>query len=134
MPRKGMARTDTIAAVATAPGRGGIGIVRISGHALEAFARALLGKVPQPRFASLGEFLDYDGSPIDQGIALYFPAPHSFTGEDVLELQGHGGNAVMQRVLKRCIALGARLAEPGEFTKRAFLNDKLDLADRKSVV
>lgn len=133
MPRKGMARTDTIAAVATAPGRGGIGIVRISGHALEAFARALLGKVPQPRFASLGEFLDYDGSPIDQGIALYFPAPHSFTGEDVLELQGHGGNAVMQRVLKRCIALGARLAEPGEFTKRAFLNDKLDLAQAESV-
>lgn len=133
MPRKGMARTDTIAAVATAPGRGGIGIVRISGDSLEAFALAMLGKVPQPRFASLGEFLDHDGSPIDQGIALYFPAPHSFTGEDVLELQGHGGNAVMQLVLKRCIALGARLAEPGEFTKRAFLNDKLDLAQAESV-
>ena len=133
MPRKGMARTDTIAAVATAPGRGGIGIVRISGDSLEAFALALLGKVPQPRFASLGEFIDHDGSAIDQGIALYFPAPNSFTGEDVLELQGHGGNAVMQRVLKRCITLGARLAEPGEFTKRAFLNDKLDLAQAESV-
>lgn len=133
MPRKGMAKTDTIAAVATAAGRGGIGIVRLSGDSLEAFAVALLGHLPRPRFALLGNFLDHDGSSIDQGIALYFPAPNSFTGEDVLELQGHGGNAVMQRVLKRCITLGARLAEPGEFTKRAFLNDKLDLAQAESV-
>lgn len=128
-----MASTDTIAAVATAPGRGGIGVVRISGHGLEAVARILLGKALRPRLASLSSFLDHDGSVIDQGIALYFPAPHSFTGEDVLELQGHGGNAVMQRLLKRCLALGARLAEPGEFTKRAFLNDKLDLAQAESV-
>jgi tRNA modification GTPase len=128
-----MASTDTIAAVATAPGRGGIGVVRISGHGLEAVARALLGKPLRPRLASLSNFLDLDGSVIDQGIALYFPAPRSFTGEDVLELQGHGGNAVMQRLLKRCLALGARLAEPGEFTKRAFLNDKLDLAQAESV-
>lgn len=128
-----MASTDTIAAVATAPGRGGIGVVRISGHGLGAVARTLLGKSLRPRLASLSNFLDHDGTVIDQGIALYFPAPHSFTGEDVLELQGHGGNAVMQRLLKRCLALGARLAEPGEFTKRAFLNDKLDLAQAESV-
>ncbi len=133
MPRKGMAKTDTIAAVATALGRGGIGVVRISGHGLEEYARALLGKIPRPRNACLSDFLDHDGSVIDQGIALYFPAPHSFTGEDVLELQGHGGNAVMQRLLKRSLGLGARLAEPGEFTKRAFLNDKLDLAQAESV-
>lgn len=128
-----MARADTIAAVATAPGRGGIGVVRVSGYGLEDFANAIVGKPLHPRFASLSNFYDQDGSVIDQGIALYFPAPHSFTGEDVLELQGHGGNAVMQRLLKRCLALGARLAEPGEFTKRAFINDKLDLAQAESV-
>lgn len=128
-----MASAETIAAVASAPGRGGIGVVRVSGHGLEQLARAILGKAPSPRYATLSNFLDADGSVIDQGIALYFPAPHSFTGEDVLELQGHGGNAVMQRLLKRCLALGARLAEPGEFTKRAFLNDKLDLAQAESV-
>lgn len=133
MPLKGMASTDIIAAVATAPGRGGIGVVRISGHGLESVAQTLLGKKLSPRLASLSNFIDQDGSTIDQGIALYFPAPYSFTGEDVLELQGHGGNAVMQRLLKRCLALGARLAEPGEFTKRAFLNDKLDLAQAESV-
>jgi len=128
-----MASADTIAAVATAPGRGGIGVVRVSGKGLDAFARALLGKSPRARFATLSDFHDSDGSVIDHGIALFFPAPHSFTGEDVLELQGHGGNAVMQRLLKRCLILGARLAEPGEFTKRAFLNDKLDLAQAESV-
>lgn len=128
-----MAKTDVIAAVATAPGRGGIGVVRISGQGLKGIVQTLLGKTLRPRFASLSNFLDFDGTVIDQGIALYFPAPHSFTGEDVLELQGHGGNAVMQRLLKRCLALGARLAEPGEFTKRAFLNDKLDLAQAESV-
>lgn len=133
MPRKGMVNTDTIAAVATAPGRGGIGVVRISGHGLNNIFLSLLGKTLRPRFASLSNFLDHDGSVIDEGLALYFPAPHSFTGEDVLELQGHGGNAVMQRLLKRCLALGVRLAEPGEFTKRAFLNDKLDLAQAESV-
>lgn len=133
MPRRGMANADTIAAVATAPGRGGIGVVRISGHALGSLVLSLTGKTLRPRFASLSNFLDQDGSVIDQGIALYFPAPNSFTGEDVLELQGHGGNAVMQRLLRRCLALGARLAEPGEFTRRAFLNDKLDLAQAESV-
>lgn len=128
-----MANADVIAAVATAPGRGGIGVVRVSGKGLERIAQALLGKVPRPRHASLSNFIDGDGSIIDQGIALFFSAPHSFTGEDVLELQGHGGNAVMQRLLKRCLALGARMAEPGEFTRRAFLNDKLDLAQAESV-
>ncbi|MBZ0106594.1 MAG: tRNA uridine-5-carboxymethylaminomethyl(34) synthesis GTPase MnmE [Sulfuricella denitrificans] len=128
-----MAKTDTIAAVATAPGRGGIGVVRISGYQLSELVLHLLGKPLRPRFASLKKFLDIDGSVIDEGIALYFPAPNSFTGEDVLELQGHGGNAVMQRLLKRCLNLGVRLAEPGEFTKRAFLNDKLDLAQAESV-
>lgn len=128
-----MASVDTIAAVATAPGRGGIGVVRVSGKSLTAFARALLHKEPRPRFATLSGFFAADGEVIDQGIALFFPAPNSFTGEDVLELQGHGGNAVMQQVLKRCLALGARLAEPGEFTRRAFLNDKLDLAQAESV-
>jgi len=128
-----MASADTIAAVATAPGRGGIGVVRVSGQDLTEFVLAFLGKSPRARFATLSDFLDSDGSVIDQGIALFFPAPHSFTGEDVLELQGHGGNAVMQRLLKRCLTLGARLAEPGEFTKRAFLNDKLDLAQAESV-
>ncbi|MEN6587701.1 MAG: tRNA uridine-5-carboxymethylaminomethyl(34) synthesis GTPase MnmE [Sulfuricella sp.] len=128
-----MANADTIAAVATAPGRGGIGVVRVSGKGLDEFVRALLGKTMRARFATLSDFQDADGSIIDQGIALFFPAPYSFTGEDVLELQGHGGNAVMQRLLKRCLNLGARLAEPGEFTKRAFLNDKLDLAQAESV-
>jgi tRNA modification GTPase len=124
---------DTIAAVATAPGRGGIGVIRVSGKDLGIITQALLNKPLSPRLASLSDFLAADGSVIDQGIALFFPAPHSFTGEDVLELQGHGGNAVMQRLLKRCLELGARLAEPGEFTRRAFLNDKLDLAQAESV-
>lgn len=128
-----MASADIIAAVATAPGRGGIGVVRVSGKDLGNFAQALLGKIPRARFATLSNFHQDDGSIIDQGIALFFPAPHSFTGEDVLELQGHGGNAVMQCLLKRCLSLGARLAEPGEFTRRAFLNDKLDLAQAESV-
>lgn len=124
---------DTIAAVATAPGRGGIGVVRVSGRALAGFAERLAGKVPEPRRARLVAFLDAAGQPIDQGILLYFPAPHSFTGEDVLELQGHGGPVVMQMLLQRCRELGARLAEPGEFTRRAYLNDKLDLVQAEAV-
>lgn len=124
---------DPIVAIATAPGRGGIGIVRVSGGNLAALAQALLGKLPAPRYAARAAFLDAHGAPIDEGIALYFPAPHSYTGEDVLELQGHGGPVVMQMLLKRCLELHARLAEPGEFTRRAFLNDKLDLAQAESV-
>jgi tRNA modification GTPase len=128
-----MSNADTIAAIATAAGRGGIGVVRLSGRAVQSIAPILLGKLPGPRHATLCNFLAEDGSAIDQGIAIYFQAPHSFTGEDVLELQGHGGPAVLQVLLRRCLSLGARLAEPGEFTRRAYLNDKLDLAQAESV-
>jgi len=124
---------DPIAAIATAPGRGGIGVVRVSGKNLAPLAQALLGKVPAPRRAIRTDFLDAGGAAIDDGLALYFPAPHSYTGEDVLELQGHGGPVVMQMLLKRCLELGARPAGPGEFTRRAFLNDKMDLAQAESV-
>ena len=124
---------DLIAAVATAPGRGGIGIVRLSGADLDLVARQLTGFLPRPRRASLARFLDGSGEEIDEGILLYFPAPHSFTGEDVLELQGHGGPVVMQLLLRRCLELGARLAEPGEFTRRAYLNNKMDLAQAEAV-
>ena len=127
------ADAEVIAAVATAQGRGGIGVVRVSGPGLEGLARSLLGKVPRPRVATRAEFIGEDGRPIDDGIALFYPAPASYTGEDVLELQGHGGPVVMQMLLRRCIGLGARLAEPGEFTRRAFLNDKLDLAQAEGV-
>ena len=126
-------RRATIAAVATPAGRGGIGVVRVSGHDLVPMAKSLLGQVPKPRHALLADFIDADGSAIDRGIALYFPAPRSFTGEDVLELQGHGGPVVMQRLLARTCELGARLAQPGEFTERAFLNDKIDLAQAEAV-
>lgn len=122
-----------IAAIATAPGRGGIGVVRLSGEDLLPLARGLCGRLPQPRHATLARFLDADGCAIDQGILLYFPAPHSYTGEDVLELQAHGGPVVLQLLLARCLDLGARLAEPGEFSRRAFLNDKLDLVQAEAV-
>ncbi|MDP1940524.1 MAG: tRNA uridine-5-carboxymethylaminomethyl(34) synthesis GTPase MnmE, partial [Gallionella sp.] len=124
---------DTIAAIATAQGRGGVGVVRISGKGIAAIALSVLGKLPAPRHATLSDFLDGNDQVIDQGIALYFTAPHSYTGEDVLELQGHGGSAVLHLLLQRCLSLGVRLAEPGEFTQRAFLNDKLDLAQAESV-
>ena len=127
-------RPDTIAAIATAPGRGGIGVVRVSGRGLLPLAQALTGKTPPPRAATLAGFRAGDGEVIDTGLLLYFPAPHSFTGEDVLELQGHGGIVVMQMLLARCLDLGARLADPGEFTRRAYLNGKLDLAQAEAVV
>ena len=127
-------RLPTIAAIATAPGRGGIGVIRLSGQDLLPMARALSGgKAPKPRVAVFTDFPDADGQPLDNGLLLFFPAPHSFTGEDVIELQGHGGPVVMQRLLRHCLSLGARLAEPGEFTRRAFLNHKLDLAQAESV-
>lgn len=127
------ANVDTIAAIATAQGRGGIGVIRLSGSAVPGIAQQLLGKLPTPRYANYSIFSDAQGTPIDQGIALYFVAPHSYTGEHILELQGHGGTAVLQLLLQRCLELGARLAEPGEFTRRAFLNRKLDLAQAESV-
>lgn len=126
-------KLDTIAAIATAPGRGGIGVVRISGHNLELIASGIFGDIPLSRKIRFISFKDSDGSIIDQGVVLYFNAPHSYTGEDVLELQGHGGPAVLQMLLQRCLELGARLASPGEFTQRAYLNGKIDLAQAESV-
>ncbi|MDR0478870.1 MAG: tRNA uridine-5-carboxymethylaminomethyl(34) synthesis GTPase MnmE, partial [Burkholderiaceae bacterium] len=138
---------DPIAAIATAPGRGAVGIVRVSGAGLGALARTITGCNLAPRMAHYGPFLDAVGEAIDHGIALFFPAPHSYTGEDVLELQAHGGPVVLQLLLARCLeaaaapdpATGApvrahlRLARPGEFTERAFLNGKLDLAQAEAV-
>ena len=129
----GPSDSDVIAAVGTAPGRAGIGIVRVSGKKLEQLASRLLGDVPAPRLAVRAVFRGAAGEPIDDGITLFFPAPASYTGEDVLELHGHGGPVVLGMILRRCLELGARLAEPGEFTRRAFLNDKLDLAQAEGV-
>lgn len=124
----------TIVAIATASGRGGVGVIRLSGSHLLPIAEALSGgKTPTPRMAMYTDFLDEDGQAIDNGLMLYFAAPKSFTGEDVIELQGHGGPVVLNMLLKRCLDLGARLAEAGEFTKRAFLNNKIDLAQAESV-
>ncbi len=128
-----MHRVDTIAAVATAPGRAGIGVIRISGSGASGLLQTLAGKLPQPRRATLSRFSAADGTLIDQGIALLFPAPRSYTGEDVVELHAHGGPAVLRLLLQRCLELGARPAQPGEFTRRAFLNDKLDLAQAEAV-
>jgi len=126
-----------IAAIATAPGRGAVGIVRVSGPALSALSQSLCGRALTPRMAHYLPFLDEAGQAIDHGLALYFPAPHSYTGEDVLELQAHGGPVVLQMLLARCLQagkdIGLRVAEPGEFTRRAFLNDKLDLAQAEGV-
>jgi len=137
---------DPIAAIATAPGRGAVGIVRISGRALGAYAAALCGRALQPRHATYLPLRDAAGEPIDHGLAIYFQAPHSYTGEDVLELQIHGGPVVLQLLLARCLELasqpdvqgrpllpGLRLAQPGEFTERAFLNDKIDLAQAEAI-
>ncbi|MFP1739547.1 tRNA uridine-5-carboxymethylaminomethyl(34) synthesis GTPase MnmE [Lonsdalea quercina] len=129
-----MSHTDTIVAQATPPGRGGVGILRISGSAASAVAQAVLGKLLRPRYADYLPFMDADGSVLDQGIALWFPNPNSFTGEDVLELQGHGGPVILDLLLKRILTLpGVRIARPGEFSERAFLNDKLDLAQAEAI-
>ncbi|WP_207060730.1 tRNA uridine-5-carboxymethylaminomethyl(34) synthesis GTPase MnmE [Motiliproteus sp. SC1-56] len=125
--------TDTIAALATPPGRGGVGIIRVSGPKVPAIASAILGAPLQARYAHYGPFLDADGTQLDQGIALFFSNPHSFTGEDVLELQGHGGPVILDLLLRRVLELGARAARPGEFSERAFLNDKLDLAQAEAI-
>ena len=124
---------ETIAAIATASGAGGIGIVRVSGPASRLIALGILGQCPTPRHAAYLDFNLEDGTLIDRGIAIFYSNPHSYTGEDVLELQAHGGTALMQILLARCIELGARQAEPGEFTRRAYLNDKLDLAQAEAV-
>jgi tRNA modification GTPase len=125
--------TDTIAAIATAPGQAGVGIIRISGPRVSTIAGAMLGFTPKPRYAHYGPFYDQQGELIDEGIALFFPNPHSFTGEDVLELQGHGGTVIMDLLLRAACDLGARLARPGEFSERAFLNDKLDLTQAEAI-
>ena len=124
---------DTIAAVATAPGAGGIGIVRLSGADAAAIARTLASIEPQPRHAHYAALRDAQGEPIDRGLVLWFPAPHSFTGEDVVELQVHGAPVVLARLLGRCVELGARHARAGEFSERAFLNGKIDLAQAEAI-
>ncbi|PXY96564.1 tRNA uridine-5-carboxymethylaminomethyl(34) synthesis GTPase MnmE [Frischella perrara] len=125
---------DTIVAQATPPGRGGVGIIRISGNQVKEVAQAILGKLPKPRYAEYLPFLDENGQVIDQGIALFFPNPHSFTGEDVLELQGHGGPIILDLLIKRILSIPAtRIARPGEFSERAFLNDKVDLAQAEAI-
>ncbi|CPR15601.1 tRNA uridine-5-carboxymethylaminomethyl(34) synthesis GTPase MnmE [Brenneria goodwinii] len=129
-----MSHSDTIVAQATPPGRGGVGILRVSGPAASAVAQAVLGKLPKPRFADYLPFRDADGTTLDQGIALWFPGPNSFTGEDVLELQGHGGPVILDILLQRILTLpDVRIARPGEFSERAFLNDKLDLAQAEAI-
>nr|WP_324257289.1 tRNA uridine-5-carboxymethylaminomethyl(34) synthesis GTPase MnmE [Cellvibrio fontiphilus] len=128
-----MIATDTIAAIATATGRGGVGIVRISGPKAKLIAEQLLAIPLQPRHAHFCDFKSRSGQVLDQGIALYFPGPHSFTGEDVLELQGHGGPVILDLLLREITQLGIRLARPGEFSERAFLNDKLDLAQAEAI-
>ncbi|MFP5423969.1 MAG: tRNA uridine-5-carboxymethylaminomethyl(34) synthesis GTPase MnmE [Gammaproteobacteria bacterium] len=124
---------ETIAAVATAQGRGGVGIVRVSGPLASTLAQAICQRELQPRYAHYGPFFADAKQVLDEGLALYFPGPNSFTGEDVLELQGHGGPVVLDLLLHRCVQLGARLARPGEFSERAFLNDKLDLAQAEAI-
>jgi tRNA modification GTPase len=128
-----MTRTDTIVAAATPPGRGGVGIVRVSGPKVPEFAAIVLGELPLPRRATFARFLDAHQEAIDAGLALFFPGPHSYTGEHVLELHGHGGPLVMESLITRVLELGARRALPGEFTQRAFLNDKLDLAQAEAI-
>src|SRR5690606_25249653 len=124
---------DTIAAIATPPGRGGVGIVRVSGPAAATIAQQVLGFQPRPRYAHYGPFRDERSEQLDEGLALYFPNPHSFTGEDVLELQGHGGPVVMDLLLSAVLKCGARLARPGEFSERAFLNDKIDPVQAEAI-
>lgn len=125
--------SETIAAVATPPGRGGVGIIRVSGPLAGEIARGILGKVPAPRLAEYLPFRDDQNTILDTGLALYFPRPHSFTGEDVLELQGHGGPVILDLLLQQTLRLGARPARPGEFAERAFLNDKIDLAQAEAI-
>ena len=124
---------DTIVAIATATGRGGVGVVRLSGKDLHVYIQGMIGREILPRQASYCRFLDVAGEIIDQGVALYFPAPHSFTGESVLELQGHGGMVILDALVQRCVSLGARVARPGEFSERAFINDKMDLAQAEAI-
>ena len=128
-----MIANDTIAAIATGAGRAGVGIVRISGAGVQAIAEAVTRQSLEPRQAQYGPFYDSKGHAIDEGLAIRFVGPNSYTGEDVLELQGHGGPVVLDMVLQRVLECGARAARPGEFTERAFLNDKMDLSQAEAV-
>jgi tRNA modification GTPase len=128
-----VAAPDTIAAIASAPGRGAVGVIRISGPDAARIAAVILGRIPKPRQAALANFRSGNGETIDRGLALYFPAPASFTGEDVLELQGHGGALILDVLLKRLLDLGCRMARPGEFSERAFLNGKIDIAQAEAI-
>jgi tRNA modification GTPase len=125
--------TDTIAAIASAPGRGAVGVIRVSGPSVPQIAESIVGNLPAPRIAQFAHFLGPDGVPLDRGLALYFPAPASYTGEHVLELQGHGGVLVLDSLLKRLLGLGCRMARPGEFSERAFLNGKIDIAQAEAI-
>jgi tRNA modification GTPase len=125
--------TDTIVAIASAPGRGAIGVIRVSGPNVPQIAESVVGNLPAPRVAQVAHFLGLDGERLDQGLVLYFPAPASYTGEHVLELQGHGGVVVLDSLLKRLLELGCRMARPGEFSERAFLNGKIDIAQAEAI-
>ena len=125
--------TDTIVAIASAPGRGAVGVIRVSGPDVAQIAASIIGDLPAPRVARVAHFLGGDGAPLDRGLALYFPAPASYTGEHVLELQGHGGVLVLDSLVKRLLELGCRMARPGEFTERAFLNGKIDIAQAEAI-
>ena len=125
--------SNTIAAISTAPGAGGIGVVRVSGPLALEIGQKISGAILVPRIANFHNFKDLNGTLIDQGLILFFSAPHSFTGEDIIELQCHGGTVVTQSILNLCLKNGAKLAEPGDFTKRAYLNNKIDLAQAESV-
>jgi tRNA modification GTPase len=125
--------TDTIAAIASAPGRGAVGVIRVSGPSVPQIAESIVGNLPAPRIAQFAQFLGLDGAPLDRGLALYFPAPASYTGEHVLELQGHGGVLVLDSLLRRLLELGCRMARPGEFSERAFLNGKIDIAQAEAI-
>jgi tRNA modification GTPase len=128
-----VAITDTIAAIASAPGRGAVGVIRVSGPNVPQIAQSIIGNLPAPRVAQVAHFLAADGESLDRGLALYFPAPASYTGEHVLELQGHGGVLVLDSLLKRLLELGCRMARPGEFSERAFLNGKIDIAQAEAI-
>ena len=128
-----MVLRDTIAAIATAPGRGAVGVIRVSGPNVPQIALSIIGNLPAPRIAQVAHFLGSDGTPLDRGLALYFPAPASYTGEHVLELQGHGGVLVLDSLLQRLLGLGCRMARPGEFSERAFLNGKIDIAQAEAI-
>ena len=128
-----MSSQDTIAAIATPPGRGGIGIIRVSGPQADSVSQSIIGLLPEPRVAKYCRFLDDNNEVIDEGVGIYFPAPYSFTGENILELQGHGGPVIMDMLLQQVLRLGIRLARPGEFSERAFLNGKIDLTQAEAI-